>query len=165
MVSHSVGLSRHPTLAQKLRRSNPSDAKVAPQSTDVRNPFLGFYFGRCNRLRRKLEHRCFLTLQQVSQEYHLPIGKFQRIMMGSRVVLIDLPKDGRRVIEDLRFPTEPPASAAPYRSGEGKFCSRKNANRRVAIFRRSKARVPVMKCCVLSFSPTLAGRDFTFCKL
>ena len=29
--------------------------------TDVRNPFLGFYFRRANRLCRKLKHRCFLT--------------------------------------------------------------------------------------------------------
>ena len=40
-------------------------------STDVRNPFLGFYFRRCNRLRRKLEHRCFLTFKQVGQQHHL----------------------------------------------------------------------------------------------
>ena len=36
------------------------------KSTDVWNPFLGFDFGCCNRLRRKLEHRCFLTFKQVS---------------------------------------------------------------------------------------------------
>jgi hypothetical protein len=31
-----------------------------------------FYFRRCGRLCRKLEHRCFLTLHQVSQQHHLP---------------------------------------------------------------------------------------------
>ena len=71
----------------------PSDAKVAPQSTDVWNPFLGFDFRRCNRLCRKLEHRCFLTFKQVSQQHHLPVGKFQCIMMRSRVVLVDLQGD------------------------------------------------------------------------
>ena len=30
------------------------------------DPFLGFDFGRCNRLRRKLEHRCFLTFKGIS---------------------------------------------------------------------------------------------------
>jgi len=30
-------------------------------STDVSNPFLGFYFSRGDGLRWKLEHRCFLT--------------------------------------------------------------------------------------------------------
>ena len=76
------------------------------KSTDVSNPFLGFYFRRCNRLRRKLEHRCFLTLQQVSQQHHLPVWKFQRIMMRVWVVLVDLPKDGRRVIDHFRLPRQ-----------------------------------------------------------
>ena len=49
-------------------------------------------FGRGNWLRRELEHRCFLALEQVSQQHHSPVRKFQGIMMGSRVVLIDLPK-------------------------------------------------------------------------
>ena len=118
-----------------MKRPN---TRLALQSTDVRNPFLGFYFRRRNRLRRKLEHRCFLTLQQVSQQHHLPIRKFQRIMMRLRVVLVDLPKDGCRVIEHFRLPPEQPACAAPYRSGKGKFRSRKNANCRVDIFRGSK---------------------------
>src|SRR6516164_3618974 len=34
--------------------------------SDVRNPFLGFDFGCCNRLCRKLKHGCFLTFEQVS---------------------------------------------------------------------------------------------------
>ena len=37
------------------------------KSTDVRNPFLGFHFRRCGRLRRKLEHRCFLTFKHIIQ--------------------------------------------------------------------------------------------------
>jgi hypothetical protein len=53
------------------------------KSTDVRNAFLDFCFRGGNRLRRKLEHRCFLTFQDVGQQHHLPIRKFQRIMMRS----------------------------------------------------------------------------------
>ena len=67
------------------------------------NPFLGFYFSRGDGLRRKLEHRCFLTLPQISQQDHLLIGKLQRIMMGVWVVLVDLPKDGCRVIDYTRW--------------------------------------------------------------
>jgi hypothetical protein len=133
-------------------------------STDVSNPFLRLYFSRGNRLCRKLEHRCFLTLQQVSQQHHLPVGKFQRIMMRSRVVLVDLPKDGRRVIDDLHLPAKQPEAAAPYRSGEGKLRPRKNANRRIGILQCSKP-AWALKEWVLSFSPTLAGRDLTLCKL
>ena len=60
----------------------------------MRNPFLGFRFGHRNRLRRKLEHRCFLIFQQFSQQHHLPIWKFQRIMMSVFSILVHLPKDG-----------------------------------------------------------------------
>jgi hypothetical protein len=66
---------------------------------------LGFGFSRRDRLRRKLKHRCFLTFQQIGQQHHLSIGKFQSIMMRSRVVLVHLPKDGGRVREWFHFPT------------------------------------------------------------
>jgi hypothetical protein len=111
-------------------------------STDVSHSFLGLYIRRCNRLRRKLENRCYLALQQVSQQHHSPVGKFQRIMMRSRVVLVDLPKDGRRVIEDLRSPGKQAAWAALYRSGERKLRPRMDANRRICIFRCSKSARP-----------------------
>jgi hypothetical protein len=109
------------------------------QSTDVSKRFLGFFFSGCNGLRWKLEHLCFLTLQQVSQQHHSSVGKFQRIMMRSRVVRSDLPKGGRRVFDYYHPPSEQTAWAAPYRSREGKLCSRKNTNRRIDIFRRSKS--------------------------
>jgi hypothetical protein len=108
------------------------------KSTDVRNPLLGFNLSRRARLRRKLEHRCFLTCKHVGQQRDLPIGKFQRIMMRSRVLLVDLPKDRGRVIERTRFPIEQAARPTPYGFGKCKLCSRKNANRCIAIFRRSK---------------------------
>jgi hypothetical protein len=107
-------------------------------STDVRNPFLGFYFNRGNGLRRKLEHRCFLTFKQVGQQHDLALRKFQRIVMCSRVVLVDLPKDRGGVIEGTRFPTEQAVRPTTYGFGKRKLCSRKNANRCIAIFRRSK---------------------------
>jgi hypothetical protein len=107
-------------------------------STDVRNPFFGFYFSRGDGLRRKLEHRCFLSFKQVGQQHHLALGKFQRIVMRSRDVLVDLPKDGRRVIEGTRFPTEQAVRPTTYGFGKRKLCSRENANRCIAIFRRSK---------------------------
>ena len=108
-------------------------------STDVQSPFLDFDFGRNDGLRGKLEHRYFLPFKQVGQQHHLAIRKFQRIMMHSRVVLIDLPKDRRRVLDDARCPSEP---SETYRRCKSKFCSRKNANRGVGIFRRSKPDCP-----------------------
>ena len=113
------------------------------KSTDVRNPLLSFYLSRRARSRRKLErrkleHRCFLTLPQISQQDHLPIGKFQRIMMRSRVVLVDLPEDSRRVINYSWLPRKQPSWPARYSPGKGKFRPRNNANRRIGIFRCSK---------------------------
>jgi len=112
--------------------------KTLCNSTDVRNPFLGFYFNRGNWLRRKLEHPCFLTFKQVGQQHDLALRKFQRIVMCSRVVHVDLPKDRGGVIEGTRFPTEQAVRPTTYGFGKRKLCSRKNANRCIAIFRRSK---------------------------
>jgi uncharacterized protein YjlB len=89
-------------------------------------------------LRWKLEHGCFLTLPQISQQDQLPIGKFQRIMMRSRVVLVDLPEDGRRVINHSRLPRKQPSWPACYNPTKSKFCSRKNTNCRVEIFQSSE---------------------------
>jgi hypothetical protein len=113
-----------------------------------RNPFFGFYIRRGNGLRRTLKHRCFLTFKHVSQQHHLPIGKFQRIMMHPRVILVDLPEDGPRVIDHSRLPRNPSESHEPYRGCKGKLRSRKKANRRIGIFRRSKpmrARIKLMR--------------------
>jgi hypothetical protein len=53
------------------------------KSTDVSNPFLGFDFRRCNRLRRKLKHRRFLPFEQVGQQHHLAVRKIFRRRMAA----------------------------------------------------------------------------------
>jgi hypothetical protein len=83
------------------------------ESADVRDPFLGLRLGCGSGLCGKLEHCCFLTFEHVSEEHHLPVWKFQRIMMCSRVVLVDLPEDGSRVIDCIRFPAKQPALPTP----------------------------------------------------
>jgi hypothetical protein len=65
----------------------------------VRDPFLGLRLGCSSGLCRKLKHCCFLTFEHVREEHDLPVRKFQCIMMCLRVVLVDLPEDGRRVID------------------------------------------------------------------
>ena len=107
-------------------------------STDLMHPFLGLHFGCRNQFCRKLENRRPLTFEQVIQQHHLPVRKFQRIMMRQRLLLVDLPEDGSRVRERFHFPPQPAESDAPYRSGEGKLSSRKNANCRVVILQSSK---------------------------
>src|SRR5215470_12058397 len=62
-------------------------------------------------------------------------------MMRSRVVLVDLPEDGRRVMNCTRFPAEQTARPTTYLSGKGEFRSWKNTNCCVGILRRSALQV------------------------
>src|SRR5271166_5493356 len=111
---------------------------AACESADVCHPFLGLRLGCGSGLRRKLEHCCFLTFAHVSQAHDLAVRKFQRIMMHTRLILVDLPEDGRRVIDDCtRFPAKQLVPPTPYLLGKGELRSRKNANRCAGIFRRS----------------------------
>src|SRR5262245_20048070 len=108
------------------------------KSADVRDPFLGLRLGCGSGLCRKLEHCCFLTFEHVSEEHDLSVWKFQRIVMCSRVVLVDLPEDGSRVINCSRFPAEQTTRPTTYLPGKGEFRSRKNTNCCVGILRRSE---------------------------
>jgi hypothetical protein len=104
--------------SRPTRRELAASSMKRPKETLCNQPTCGtrcwaFYLGRRARLRRKLEHRCFLTCKHVGQQRDLPIGKFQRIMMCSRVLLVNLPKDRGHVIEGTRFPTEQAARPTP----------------------------------------------------
>src|SRR6266516_3310891 len=59
-------------------------------------------------------------------------------MMSSRLILVDLPEDGRRVTDCIRFQAKQPARPTPYLLGKGELRSRKNTNRCAGIFRRSE---------------------------
>jgi len=120
------------------KSGRPIECGPNMRSADVRDPFLGFRLGCACGLRRKLEHCCSLALTHVRQAHNLPVWKFQRIMMCVRLVLVDVPEDGRRVIDCIHFPAEQPARPTTYRSGEGELRSRKNANCCAGIFWRSE---------------------------
>ena len=66
-------------------------------------------------------------------------------MMRSRVVLVDLPEDGRRVINYTRFPAEQTARPTTYLFGKGEFRSWKNTNCCVGILRRSEPSSSLLK--------------------
>jgi hypothetical protein len=85
-------------------------------------------------------------------------------MMRSRVVFVDLPEDGCRVINCSRFPAEQTARPTTYLCGKGEFRSWKNTNCCVGIFRRSEpssAGIEVVGCQFV----TNLGCDLTLCKL
>src|ERR1700719_2020825 len=132
--------SKQLSISPKNRPAHGGRAKLACslRSADQRDPFLSPRLGCGSGLCWKREHRCFLIFKHVRQEHNLPIWKLQRIVMGSRVVLIDLPEDRRRMGDHIRLPAKQHTWAAHYRLGKGELRSRKNANRRVGIFRRSE---------------------------
>ena len=75
-------------------------------SAYVGDALLGMRLGRGRWLRRQLKHGCRLTLAQGRQQHGPPIRKFERIVMGGRLLLVDLSKDRRLVVDCLRIPPE-----------------------------------------------------------
>jgi hypothetical protein len=73
----------------------PTSRVTQQMSADVDDARLGLCLSWRLRLRRKLKHRCLLTLMQVRQENKRAIRKFECIMMSLRYVLVDLSKDRR----------------------------------------------------------------------
>ena len=116
-------------ISRKIGRPQSRRPKhsCSSRSADVRHPFLGLRLGCGSGLCRELEHCCFLTFKYVSQQHGLPVWKFQRIMMCSRVVLVDLPEDGHCMIDPSHLPGEQPPEAAPYRLGKSELRSWQNA--------------------------------------
>ena len=86
-------------------------------------------------------------------------------MMRGRLVLVDLSKDGRLVVDRLRPPPEQTGRQARNLASEGQFRTRHYTHRQSGIIRSGKARVPVPKSRVASLSPTFAGRERTLWRL
>ena len=116
--------------------------------------------------RRQLQNSRLLALTQSCQERDPAIRKFQRIVMRRDLVFVDLPKDrclmrrllyrakrikpvGKHLISSVND------SSVPGRTQTATFTSSDAAN----------PRVPVPKLCVVSLSPTFAGRDLTLWRL
>jgi hypothetical protein len=82
-------------------------------STHVGDAPLDVCLSRGFRLCGKLQDRCVLTLTQLSQENHLSVRKFESIMMHHRLILADLPKYCRRMVDHpldtAARPRSPPA--------------------------------------------------------
>jgi hypothetical protein len=157
-VQHVVSTFKSPGV-QKIGRpiEDGLNTVAACKSADVRDPFLGLRLGGGSGLCRKLEHRCFLTFEHVSEEHHLPVWKFQRIMMCSRVVFVDLPEDGSRVIDYIRFPAKQPALPTPHLLGKGELRSGKNTNCCPDIFRRGESSSASIEVVGGQFVPNLGG--------
>jgi hypothetical protein len=94
------------------------------------------------------------------------VWKPQGIMMCPGLMLVDLPAHaGSEVDRSYSTAKQSPSRLAFNLAGKRELRSRKNTPCCRGILRGANPRVPVLKCRVFSFSPTLAGRDFTLCKL
>ena len=105
-------------------------------SADVDDARLGLCLSWRLRLRRKLKHRCLLTLMQVRQENKRAIRKFECVMMSLRYVLVDLSKDRRSGA--YCSPAKETGRRTYHLGGKGELRSGKNADRRCGILRRGK---------------------------
>jgi hypothetical protein len=72
----------------------------------VSGPFLLPGLFRACGLRGQLQNRRRLAFTQKCQQHDAPIGKFEGVVMGRHFVFVDLPKDGRSVVDCLGLPAE-----------------------------------------------------------
>jgi len=70
-------------------------------SPDEGDPTLGLSLNRRSRPGWQLEDCSLLTLSQRCQEDNVAVRKFQRIVMGSELVMINLPEDRCLVFDCL----------------------------------------------------------------
>ena len=93
----------------------------------------------------------------------MSIWKFQRVVVGGLDFFVDLTED--------RSPVFDPAVTPGPRTQTPDFLDEDSSvpgNRQTATLASSgarKPRVPELKRCVVSLSPTLAGRVLTLCRL
>src|SRR5262249_20844522 len=120
----------HPLTPLCVRRAVLPDVGDAP---------LSLRLGCGRRLRGKLQDCRLLTLDEFGQQDGLPIRKFERVMMHSRLVLVDLPKDRRLVGHPARAQAEESGRRAGDLPGKREFRSRKNAHRHGGVFLGGKS--------------------------
>ena len=114
----------------------PTSRVTQQMSADADDARLGLCLSWRLRLRRKLKHRCLLTLMQVRQENKRAIRKFECVMMSLRYVLVDLSKDRRSGA--YCSPAKETGRRTYHFGGKGELRSGKNADRRCGILRRRK---------------------------
>jgi hypothetical protein len=130
-------------------------------SVDVGNAPLSFHIRRRLRLGGQLQHGRVLTHAQTSEQHDLPVWELKRIVMYTRLFLVDLSEPGH-------FRSEL-SSCRPFRKGTHST-SFSNATsvpgrRHTATFGSpTPAKPPVIELLNFadtSLSPTFAGRDAT----
>jgi hypothetical protein len=95
---------------------------------DVHNPFLSLRLDGVGWLGWKLKHCRCLTFRQVRQKLNVPIREFQRIVVRAWLAFVDLPKDGRSVLDCFHFTAKQANPRALWLLIEGEFSARKNTN-------------------------------------
>ena len=153
-------------LCEKIGRFRRRPTQVCPQPlAHVGDALLGIRLGRGSWPRRQLKHGCRLTLAQACQQHGAPVRKFERIVMCGQLVLVDLSKDCRLVVDCLRLPPEWASRQAGNLPGEGQFCSRHHAHRQAKIIRGGKAACSGAEVSGHELVADFAGRERTLWRL
>jgi hypothetical protein len=104
---------------KKVGRFLRQPTQVCPQASAHKgDALLGISLSRGRWLRRQLKHCCRLTLAQTRQQHGAPIRKFESIVMRGKLVLVDLSKDCRPVVDCLRLPPEQTSRQARNFAGD-----------------------------------------------
>src|SRR5262245_52295024 len=131
-------------------------------SANVGDALLGFCLGSALGLRGEREDSCVLPFAEPRQQHELAIGELERVMIGVKRALVDLAKDRNGV---ARIGTKHEGGLIFDWRLEREFRTRKYADSHRTILWCANPRVPVPKLYVTSFSPALAGRVRTLCRL
>jgi hypothetical protein len=113
------------------------DGKSA--SADVSRSRLLLNLGAGRGLGRKLQHGRKLFLREACQQDSMTIRKFNRVVMGTGGLFIDLPENRRRIPHAPPWPAEEAAVCDKQSVGKSDFGSRQKANRHFQAFWCSEA--------------------------
>src|SRR6516165_1981247 len=133
-----------------------------PMSANVGNALLGLCLGSGLGLRGEREDSRVLPFIEPRQQHDLAIGELERVMIGVKHAFVDLAKDRNGV---AGIDTKDEGRLILDRRLEREFGTRKYADSTEQSSGAANPRVPVPKLYVTSFSPTLAGRVRTLCRL
>ena len=108
-----------------------------------------------------------LALAQAREEHHLPVRKFERVVMGHGIIGVDLPEAGKALPDLLvRQDTDAEGRLAFHILVKSELGAGQQAHRDVRFADRRKPRVmELVNFVVTSLSSSLAGRVATWCKL
>jgi hypothetical protein len=110
-----------------------------PLSADVSDTFLFARLFPSRGFGGQLQNACCLTFTQQGQKHDAPIGKFERVVVGGRLVLVNLSKDGRPMADSLCLPAQQAGGQAHDLACERELRARPDAHRQSGVVCRGES--------------------------